>query len=495
MPKLKRPTFAEFKRDQKLNPHIPPSFWMRLLERRKEHVDVIRKINQLNLEEKMIISEVVGEISPATVEEFLKMHPGKREVLMARVLARKIREGKIEEFIILRDARNQLYEKHISWPTRKHKIEAEEEFTEYQQELAEKGNFRKIEQFWEKVRANTIEWDRDNLWGLANAIRMLIYNGELVQVLKEKIGDISPEKWIQRYKEKHAGSAIIDRLILEENISTQEILEALAQYVEYEALRRLSGDIDVIDMVEFEPPSINIPKKEISEDEVLYIEYRINNQRYVLLGVFDGVSSTHNSARVSKKTRQILEAFAIVGLIRTPQDVYAALVLADLYAYGKGSATTAAVALIHNNDFYGIHAGDSKWRVFRKSKNWRIIYESRDHTWAEVTKNRRMKHMLLSSIGGNLTIEINNEDDLPVLLTDEDIILLESDGFTDVICKHEHEQLMNQCKGDEQKFLQQLIDLSERRRDVVIPFCPENCGEAEEKRDDRSAVIYKFKKY
>lgn len=104
-----------------------------------------------------------------------------------------------------------------------------------------------------------------------------------------------------------------------------------------------------------------------------------------------------------------------------------------------GMGSTFNGLLFYNQKILNINIGDSRFFRFRDG----ILKQmSKDHSLAEVTGlNRNESHILLNSVGGgeSIFVEIKNVTDL---ILENDILLLCSDGLSDMISNDEIENVL-----------------------------------------------------
>ena len=95
--------------------------------------------------------------------------------------------------------------------------------------------------------------------------------------------------------------------------------------------------------------------------------------------------------------------------------------------------------LFYGNKIFNINIGDSRFYRFRDG----ILKQmSKDHSLAEVTGlDRNESHVLLNSVGGGETVfvEMTNVTDY---ILENDIILLCSDGLSDMVSNDEIEKVL-----------------------------------------------------
>ena len=105
----------------------------------------------------------------------------------------------------------------------------------------------------------------------------------------------------------------------------------------------------------------------------------------------------------------------------------------------SGMGSTFNGLLFYGNKIFNINIGDSRFYRFRDG----ILKQmSKDHSLAEVTGlDRNESHVLLNSVGGGETVfvEMTNVTDY---ILENDIILLCSDGLSDMVSNDEIEKVL-----------------------------------------------------
>ncbi|MCF8242693.1 MAG: protein phosphatase 2C domain-containing protein [Melioribacteraceae bacterium] len=111
----------------------------------------------------------------------------------------------------------------------------------------------------------------------------------------------------------------------------------------------------------------------------------------------------------------------------------------DPEKYGMG-ATLIAVLFYQGKVFF-FNAGDSRLYRFRRGFLKQL---SRDHSLSAVAGvDRTVSHMILNSIGGGDNVFLDFEE-LTDNLIDDDVLLLCSDGLSDMIDDNKIEELLNE---------------------------------------------------
>ncbi len=257
--------------------------------------------------------------------------------------------------------------------------------------------------------------------------------------------------------------------------------------------------------------------------------------------VFDGMGGYDKGHIASRIAREIFEISALAGWIQTPGDARRVIIMADIAITAAQLAskqnkdskkeskmgTTAAITMRRGPEFYGIHVGDSPYKVIRKGK---IVFQSRDHSLGNETQDLARKkgqpfdpstvahlgNIIVSGLGSELRyLHINNTNSTtsPFILRNGDKILVVSDGSSDVTTDEEYGIIMDAstsaslelvknalkdaCEGivlsDSGYGLnaaaQLLIDIAEHRRKdekYATLFPPE---EIEGKNDDKTVLL------
>ncbi len=129
----------------------------------------------------------------------------------------------------------------------------------------------------------------------------------------------------------------------------------------------------------------------------------------------------------------------------------------------KGMGTTAAVCMIKNNKLIAAHVGDSRIYIYDQNK---LRAVTKDHSYVEelissgeITRQQANSHAMRNVITRAIGAEQKVVADLfDYTLTDEDIILLCSDGLSTSISD---EELLQTLSGaDIEKLPKQLCDMA-----------------------------------
>ncbi len=288
-----------------------------------------------------------------------------------------------------------------------------------------------------------------------------------------------------------------------------------------------------------------------NEDSCSSVHLNLGNGGTIIMdAVFDGVGggdkgtveSMTNAQRASAIAKSVFEISAAAGWISTPEDVRRTLVMADLAILSEqlrskesvdisrenDMATTASVTFMRGNEFYGIHAGDSVWKVMRGGK---VIMENRPHDvmfqllctarsmvvdeWKNAdrgTDNLAARELeefelavakkladlkrctgalimdaVVSTLGDATHIQINNvdKDPVPIILEKNDLVLNASDGLHKRVCDHEVDMIFRGASMDTALASGQLLALAEGRM-------PRLCRcEVSGEEDDKTFVLRK----
>jgi len=225
----------------------------------------------------------------------------------------------------------------------------------------------------------------------------------------------------------------------------------------------------------------------LNHDSLTSIEIGFPGRRLLIDAVFDGVGGYPGGEAASTIARETLEIAALSGWICGPEDVRRVLILADIIMKLEKSvpdlenmSTTAAISMIVGTQFYGMHAGDSYWKVFRDGQ---LLFSSIP---------QEIGRFITSNLGLTPDILINNDITgySPLDLMGGDGILTADDGITDVVCDHEMEQVVSVPGIKEGQVLRDIFILTESRSDPDIMYdllC--GCSPRRGKYDDRSGLF------
>jgi serine/threonine protein phosphatase PrpC len=228
-----------------------------------------------------------------------------------------------------------------------------------------------------------------------------------------------------------------------------------------------------------------------------------------------------NGQKASEIAKEVFEICAFAGWVRGPEDARLVLTLADLAIVREqisckvrederiDMGTTMTIAMQDGERFYGIHAGDSDWKIVRDGH---VIVSSVGHSseaeyykgcvrrvkdslaqrWKEYghdidsfskddlarfeetiqteaaklyrlhdSQHKVQRNGVSSALGQNLRyLHINNSESgfEPIILEEGDIIVLCSDGIGVPICDHEFGMMVSECDGDLRKARDKVID-------------------------------------
>ncbi len=238
--------------------------------------------------------------------------------------------------------------------------------------------------------------------------------------------------------------------------------------------------------------SPDLKKKAENEDALTSFKISVQGPdgiRSIALDVvFDGVSGQGGASIASRMAKDAVEISVLAGWVRGPEDVRFATVLADLVIdiNKKGldhadMGTTMTASYIEGGRFFGIHCGDSDWKVIRSGS---VIRSSSPHG---------VGNRIWSGLGiGPRDIHINNRpaaDYQPIMLMDGDIVLTLTDGIGDVVCNHEYCMLAADHPSDIPGMRDAIALLADSRKDVFGTYdllC--GCGQTGGKDDDMTII-------
>ena len=129
----------------------------------------------------------------------------------------------------------------------------------------------------------------------------------------------------------------------------------------------------------------------------------------------------------------------------------------------SGMGTTMIICYEKDNIIHWAHVGDSRFYLYREGKLHQI---TQDHSFVgelersgQITKEEAETHpkrnLLMRAIGADNEIEVDTGS-LPILA--EDIILLCSDGLTNMVSEADICAMLAHCAGDIEDLPAQLID-------------------------------------
>lgn len=249
-----------------------------------------------------------------------------------------------------------------------------------------------------------------------------------------------------------------------------------------------------------------------------------DGRKVVLDAVFDGMGGHMGGSVASGIAKDIFEAAAIAGWITSPEDVrkffvitHLAIILEQIrdlkerrgsdgssedtqgyWTQENNMGTTGVVSFQCGREFYGIHCGDSDYKVIRGGK---IAFQSVGHTLLnDILKagkdkeefQKNLAHIVTSALGSIIKqIHINNEDSgyTPFLLQKDDKRITVSDGISETICDHEYQIIIDKVGGNLQAAANAVMDLAEERssKEPYRPLC--GCKEKAGKNDDKSLIL------
>jgi serine/threonine protein phosphatase PrpC len=280
------------------------------------------------------------------------------------------------------------------------------------------------------------------------------------------------------------------------------------------------------------------------------VEYN-DGSKSRISAVFDGVSGQEGSSRASAIAKEIFELGIYSGAITTIEDAAAFCEIADTVLAMMNfkdnpalvrslRATTVALTMEYGGILHALHAGDSRWRVFR---NGEIVSGSTDHIFIRDALDRiaplmesgdrenafqlmqmafdeldawaLLNHMeengtsirqlcehalwhyqtkaiadpgrIMSCLGsafGKIDIE-------SVKLEQGDIVALYSDGISGVLCEHKIADAFTSMGPGE--VMKRLLDLAQERSAKITDRAMDECGcMVKDTDDDKFVVAYRY---
>lgn len=250
-----------------------------------------------------------------------------------------------------------------------------------------------------------------------------------------------------------------------------------------------------------------------------------NGQVIHMNGVFDGMGGhdtmkglvpgyMSNGQVASNVARETVELCASAGWIQTPEEARRAIVIADLAVVFEQIAkkkdpdstyqendmgTTATITLRIGNQFYGIHAGDSEYKVIRDGE---VVFQCPIHNMGYMMKslgqesNGKFPTNVIVSALGTLSsfIDING-----FKLQNGDKIFVSSDGISDLMLDAEIVSILGQYPNLDDAG-HAMLRLAESRKQKgrytsSIPPDPSNGSASEEIKghnDDKTVVLDEY---
>lgn len=200
------------------------------------------------------------------------------------------------------------------------------------------------------------------------------------------------------------------------------------------------------------------------------------NQKGHLLLVADGIGGAQAGSEASRWVRRVVVERYYDFPDPNPASALPAVIYqanASLYQYLQstgiqGAGSTIVAAVIHQNTLYVAHVGDSRAYLLRNGQVYRL---TQDHTLTQLKLLRGLitpeqaatdpdQGVLTRSLGSAPTVEV--EVSRPVSLAPGDVVLLCSDGLTDVVSDEEIAETVRR-HPDPKKAARELVKLANRR--------------------------------
>lgn len=206
----------------------------------------------------------------------------------------------------------------------------------------------------------------------------------------------------------------------------------------------------------------DVGKMRDMNQDYFYISDSLSNVQLYILA--DGMGGYKGGEIASQLATNYAKSYIENNFEQTPKDrdsliqlVGSSMEYANMLVYEKskenkeleGMGTTLEICLIHNNKVYIGHIGDS--RIYRIRKDF-IRKLTQDHSYVQklvkdgtITKEEAEKHpkknMLMKALGCNAFVE----PDVSVKgFLKDDILLIASDGLTNMVAQEEIKQIVSE---------------------------------------------------
>jgi len=402
-------------------------------------------------------------------EKLKAMDPGVRELKIKTFIARQYEDAHWEgKIIAYEESMKGMYEKFgLREPTKKEKLEAvrtSDNLTETQK-LALVNKFsRKISNLelaaLLQLRLRVIDerglhikkFTRDER---AVIDKLLPGNAPLEEKATQAELQRLKFELIEKFKSNGKGDRNIfpsaNVLYISREYGIETLRKAVSEHKEAEVVLEFMGR--KTNKVKFRDDlTLTKGKNSINEDDYLSAEIRYADGKTATFdAVFDGVGESKKAHLASAMAVEVFKLAMLLEPPRNHKDMEIILSMADLAIFQNEdkevglccSSTTAVAALIKGNKAYVAHAGDSKWMLFRNNHRH---YHSIDHSMGEDCRKKGI--VFLAEFAGAITSALGtgfsyiDSDDF--FVRKEDVLVLCSDGVSDVVMPIEMEKILSE---------------------------------------------------
>jgi serine/threonine protein phosphatase PrpC len=459
-------------------------------------------LSRLSADEKKMLARVTREENEFdAIKKITEMHPGKRELEIKKFIIKAYEyEGWKENVGRREKTRKGLYEKlNLDKPDTKEKLEAidgSQVFSLAGGQTETKCNLEMVASIALKLRdaagKEGFSVDRFISELKYHEVELLMDIAPSIQGTNEEeakgilvgLGTELREKINRRERMKPFYESV-KKLRKMNGVGITALRKALAYKKEEETLLEFFGTGEREGKTTFMDDRVfSLAKGERNGDSGFSadIEYR-NGKTARIDGIFDGVSFSDKPGEASERAREVFEIMIQLRPPENAHDLRLIMTVADLAVfieYGDENtvnlpSTTGVVTLLSEDKLTGVHAGDSRWMVFRDGK---LLKRSIDHSYEERFSAHGigsllpgLKNQLASSLGNVFDFLDSSE----LELKKDDAVVLCSDGVSGGVSENE---IADAVSYGISKTPETLISISKSDDDkTVIAYLVEKEGE------------------